>query len=74
MRIRRQRQIVDSLFRHTGLPRCSRFHLPRLVGDPINNRLVVINPVASASASVSSIGAIDLATGEVEQLLAPASP
>jgi hypothetical protein len=42
-----------------------------LVGDPVNNRLVVINPSASALATVSRFGAIDLATGEWTQLLAP---
>ena len=49
-------------------------HFPELVGDPINNRLVVINPMASAWASVSRIAAIDLDTGEWTQLLAPPSP
>lgn len=49
-------------------------HFSELVGDPINNRLVVVNPMASAWASVSRIGAINLDTGGWTQLLAPASP
>jgi hypothetical protein len=47
------------------------FPFPSLVGDPVNNRLVVINPSASALATASRFGAIDLATGEWTQLLAP---
>jgi hypothetical protein len=50
------------------------FPYPALVGDPINNRLVVINPRASAWATNSRVGAIDLDTGDWTQLLAPAKP
>lgn len=50
------------------------FPYPALVGDPINNRLVVINPRASTWAALSRIGAIDLATGEWTQLLGPKTP
>lgn len=43
---------------------------PALVGDPINNRLLVINGRENAS----RVGAIDLATGNWTQLLAPTTP
>ena len=52
-----------------------------MVGDPINNRLVLINPQGVWSTSgdgrpptVSAVWAVDLATGEWTQLLAPPTP
>jgi hypothetical protein len=50
------------------------FPFPALVGDPINNRLLLINGTASAWATASRVGAIDLATGGWTQLLAPTTP
>jgi hypothetical protein len=45
-----------------------------MVGDPINNRLVLINPERGQNPAGSAVWAVDLDTGEWTQLLAPPTP
>jgi len=46
-----------------------------MVGDPINNRLVLINPHSfGQSPAVSAVWAVDFDTGQWTQLLAPPTP
>jgi len=72
----------DNCFESSDYPTdVARQGFSAMVGDPINNRLVLINPqgvwepsVDGLPPSVSAVWAVDLDTGEWTQLLAPPTP
>ena len=66
----------DNCFEGSDYPAdVARQDFSAMVGDPINNRLVLINPHSfGLSPAVSAVWAVDFDTGEWTQLLAPPTP
>ena len=72
----------DNCFEGSDYPAdVARQDFSAMVGDPINNRLVLINPQGARNPSggglspaVSAVWAVDFDTGQWTQLLAPPTP